>query len=53
MTSELVTAFTSGITTIKTDMIAMFIAVIPIALVIFGIVFVILRSKRLAKSLSK
>lgn len=37
MTSEMVTAFSSGISLIKTDILALLVIVIPLALVIMGI----------------
>ena len=53
MTTEMVSAFTSGITSIKGDILALLVVVIPLALVIMGIVMAIRYGKRAFKTLSK
>lgn len=42
----MITAFTTGIGTIQTDVLTVLTAIIPIALALFGILFVIKYGKR-------
>jgi len=53
LTTELISAFTAGITDIQGDVVALLVVVVPLALVIFGIMFAIRWGKRGFKVLSK
>ena len=53
MTTEMISAFTAGITDIQADVISLLVVVIPLALVIFGIMFAIRWGKRGFKVLSR
>lgn len=49
----IVTAFTTGLTTIKTDTTSIIAAIIPISMAIMGIIFVVKRGTGWFKSLAK
>lgn len=53
MTTELVSAFTAGMDDVKTDFLALLVVIVPVALVLMGIMFVLLRGKRALKSISR
>ena len=46
MGEGLITAFTTGVTAIKSDVISLLTVVVPIALILFGILFAISYGKR-------
>lgn len=52
MTSALIAGFSDGITLVKADILGMIIIVIPIALVIFGIMWAIKSAKRAYKDMT-